>query len=180
MKKLIIVILIFSFTGIFAAELGLHQIAPTAGFILPEDDWEAGFQLGAVANIGKILEDKIGLFPVVSYWSSQYKWGPSNSTYDITMSNIKIGLDGHYDLSEKIEGVYAGAGLAINRLKIESPTYYTDGYGTSSHTDTEIGLSILGGYNLTISDYPCFIEGRFDLISDLNTLGVKFGMFFDL
>jgi len=185
MKKLTFLILVFAVSFAFSADLGLNKIAPTAGVIFPEDDWEMGLQLGAVASIGTVWEGKIGLFPVLSYWASNYEYDWANGDEEITMSNIKIGIDGHYDLSEHMDGLYAGAGIALNRLKIEIPvvTGYSQGvvqYGTDSDTDTEIGFTILAGYNIEISGKPCFIEGQYDIISDLNTFGIKAGMFFDL
>jgi len=186
MKKLLVVLMLCLVSFSFAAELGLNRVAPAVGVIFPEDDWNMGLQIGAVGDIGTVMEGKIGLFPVVSYWSSKYEYDWANGDEDITMSNIKIGIDGHYDLSEQMDGLYAGAGIAFNFLKIEFPTIigYSDmgvpRYGTNSDSETEIGFSILGGYNLELSGKPCFIEARYDIISDLNTFGIKAGMFFDL
>ncbi len=198
MKKLFIVMLFVIISVTFAADLGLYGIAPTVGIIMPEDDWEMGFQLGAKANIGviEIAEKEIGLYPVVSYWSSKYDWETSylDSDYEVTMSNIKFGIDAHYDLSEFVENMYAGVGVAMNRVKFEMPSvdYEIVGYDqynipqyewketTIEETDTEFGFSFLAGYNLEMSGKAIFVEGRYDLINELNTLGVKVGMYFNL
>lgn len=176
MKKFLIVIMLFAVSFSFAQELGLYQIGPTAGIIMPEDPYEMGFQIGAKASIGSVWEDKIGLFPVVNYWSSTYEHYDESS-----LSNFKIGVDGHYDLSETMEGLYAGAGLAINIVQFEYEyTNYLGQTQTWDDSDTKFGISLLAGYNLELSGKPVFIEAKYDIIDELSTFGVKAGMFFDL
>ncbi len=193
MKKLVLVVMILAVSFCFAGEFGLYKVAPTVGVIMPEDPWDMGLQIGAKANIGSVMDGKIGLFPVVSYWASKYDFN-GVTDLELKLSNIKIGLDAHYDLSEYFTGLYAGAGLALNIVGTEYPsidydiTGYTD-YGmpiydykttTDSNSESEIGISLLAGYNFELSGKPLFVEGRYDLIKNLNTLGVNVGMFFDM
>jgi hypothetical protein len=182
MKKLLIVIMLLTVSFGFGQEFGLFQIAPMGGLIFPENDWEMGFQVGAKANIGTIMDGKIGLFPVVSYWSSKYDWESAyvDDDWEYKLSNIKFGVDAHYDLSEYLNGAYAGAGLALNRVSIEYPHYNWNGvdYKVTSKTDSdmEFGISLLGGMNFG----NFFAEARYDMISDLNTFGIAGGMYFDM
>ena len=174
MKKILVVVMLFAVSFSFAAELGLYKVGPTVGVILPENDWDSGLEIGAKAHIGRVWEDKIGLNPVVSYWSSTQEWGGLNQ-YEWKISNIKIGVDGHYDLSEQLEGLYAGVGVAFNRTSFDYSGYNY----ASDHSDTEIGFSVLAGYNLDLSGMPLFIEANYDL-TNVDVLGIKAGMFFDL
>jgi len=187
MKRLLVVFLVVLVSSLCAQDFGLYQVAPTVGVIFPEGDWNTGFQIGAKANVGSVMEDKIGLFPVVSYWSTKYDYDGmyADSDFELKLSNIKIGIDAHYDLGEYVENLYGGAGLAINMVKSEYPSVkYDDNWNyrvvTESDTDSEFGISFLAGYKLEVSGKPLFVEGRYDVISNLNTLGLKVGMFFDM
>jgi len=175
MKKLTFLILVFAVSFAFSADLGLYQAGPTVGLIMPEDPFEMGFQIGAKANIGTVFEDKVGLFPVVNYWASSYE-----DYDDSKLSNFKIGVDGHYDLSETFDGLYAGAGVAINIVSTEFTVKYAGYQNSYDDSDTEFGISVLVGYNLILSEKPVFVEAKFDIIDELNTFGIKAGMFFDL
>ena len=184
MKKLLVVMMIFLVSLSFAGDFGLFKAAPTAGLIFPENDWEMGFQVGAKAYVGSLMDGKIGLFPVVSYWASKYDFDNAfiDDDLELKMSNIKLGIDGHYDLGEFVDGLYAGAGLSLNILTIEFPSFdynYVAGTtktGTDSDSDTNLGITLLAGYNFN----NFFVEGSFDLIDNLNTFGIKGGMWFDL
>ncbi len=183
MKKSLVIILLISVTASFAADLGLYQVGPTLGFIMPEDPYDMGFQIGAKANIGSVMDGKIGLFPVVNYWRTS-----AEDFDDYTLSNIKIGIDAHYDLSEYVENLYAGAGLAMNVVGFSYTYPHATWNGNElvyedkeiSDSDNELGISLLVGYNLEVSGKPTFLEGKYDMIDNLNTIGVKAGVYFDM
>ncbi len=178
MKKIILVLMLCLVSFSFAGQFGLYQVAPTLGVIIPEDPFDMGFQVGAKANVGSLMDGKIGLYPVLNYWRT----GAENFD-DYTLSNIKLGVDFHYDLNQYFQGLYAGAGLAMNIVKSEFTVDYGPYYGGKQSYDdsnNEFGFCVFGGYNFEMSGKPLFVEAKYDLINNLNTLGVKVGMFFDM
>jgi hypothetical protein len=173
---LLVILLSFAMlTTVSAGELGLFQVGGKAGVILPEDPWSTGFFLGGTANIGE-LADNMELFPVLAYWSSGYDLG----SFSLDLSNIQIGVDLHYYL-ENVQGLYVGGGVGLNFLSIDIPSFsFFDESSTTSSTSTEFGIGVLGGYEIPLGDNTGFIEAKYNIISDLNTLEIAFGILFDL
>jgi hypothetical protein len=177
MKKLVVLVMVFSLSFSFAGDFGLFKVGPTVGLIMPEDPYNVGFQIGAKAYAGSLMDGKIGLYPVLSYWRSS-----ADQFEDFTLSNIKFGVDGHYDLSEYVDGLYAGAGLALNivKTKWEIDLGALGGKHSDDNSETKFGISLLAGYDLELSGKPIFVEGNYDIINNLSTIGLKAGMYFDL
>ena len=164
------------FTTVSAGDFGLFQVGGKAGLILPEDPWDTGFFLGGTANIGE-LADNMELFPVLAYWST----GTDQFGTDLSLSNFQIGVDLHYYL-ENVEGLYVGGGIGINFVSSEFS--YTDPFTgqtfTSDGSSNEFGIGVLGGYEIPLGDNTGFVEAKYNIISDLNTLEIAFGILFDL
>jgi hypothetical protein len=156
-----------------AQDLGLKGIAPKVGLVLPEDPWNAGLFLGASADMGEIT-DNITLNPFVAYWNSGYDAFGA----DISLSNIQLGADVHYIFPD-IEGLYAGGGLSLNIISFNYPDEYNV-FGDASTSDTEIGIGLKGGYMMEISDLLGFAEAKYNIISNLNTIELAVGLYFDL
>lgn len=184
MKKIIIVIMFLIASFSFAGDFGLFKAAPTVGIIIPEANWKTGPLFGVETFVGSLSEGKIELYPSINYWSSKYTWENTfggDIDLDLKMSNIRLGVDGHYNLSKYVAGLYAGIGLALNLLSVEHPEskidYLTGAIKTktSSDAETKLSLSLLTGYNYN----NFFIESTLDLM-DPNTFSVKGGMWFDL
>lgn len=177
MKKLYIVVAFVLALSVTAAavaqDLGLKGIAPKVGLVLPEDPWNVGLFLGASADMGEIT-DNITLNPFVAYWNSGY----DISGYSLNLSNIQIGADAHYMFPD-IEGLYAGGGLSLNILSFETPNFFGMD-GTTSTSDTEIGIGLKGGYMMEVGDMLGFAEAKYNIVSNFNTLDLAVGIYFDL
>ncbi len=184
MKKLftiLLLVLAFGFITTSSAQgLGFKAIAPQLGLVMPEDPWDMGFHVGAKINMGE-LANNLGLYPFVGYWSSKYTYGDFGLNEDLTLSNIQIGADVHYHIASA-EGLYVGGGLSFNMLSIEFPSYnpITLESTTDSESDSKIGIGLLAGYELPFGSSLGFIQGKYNIISDLNTIELTVGMYFNL
>ncbi len=184
MKKLftiLLLVLAFGFiTSSSAQGLGFKAIAPQLGLVMPEDPWDMGFHVGAKINLGELTKD-LGLYPFVGYWSSKYSYSAFDESTDLKLSNIQIGADVHYHIAS-MQGFYVGGGLSFNMLSIEFPSYnpFTGASTTESNSDSKIGFGLLAGYELPLGSNLGFVQGKYNLISDLNTLEITVGMYFNL
>lgn len=181
MRKLLVVLVLFGFTGFLSAQnLGLNSITPKVGIISPEDPWDTGFFIGAEADMGEVYEN-ITLHPTVGYWSSGYELGLGTTNVDLTMSNFQIGADGHFKI-ENVKGLFVGGGLSLNFLSVESGFInpFTGQSTTSSASDTEIGFNVLSGYEFAVSNFAAMAFAKYQIISNLNTLQIGIGITFDM
>ena len=173
MRKLFIVtaLSLFMIGTSFAQGIQFKSVTARAGLILPESPLDTGVLIGAEAELG-INVNKIAIVPVASYWHASYFLNPTT----LSLSNFQIGADAHYSLEEatKIKGLYAGGGLSLNFKSFDSPNYI------SSITDTNIGFSLLTGYNLALGSMDGVAQARYNLISNLNTFELTFGIIFDM
>lgn len=180
MRKLFIVtaLSLFMIGTSFAQGIQFKSVTARAGLILPDSPWDTGFLIGAEADLG-INVNNIAIVPVASYWHSSYSYN-SFGSYDLSLSNFQIGADAHYSLDEfsQIKGLYAGGGLSLNFESIDVPNYFSS--GTSSTTDTNIGFNILAGYNVALGAMNGVAQARYNLISNLNTFELTFGIMFDM
>jgi len=178
MRKLFVVlVLIFMIAAIAPAQdLGLYAIAPKVGVLFPEGDWDTGFLFGAKANLGELSED-LELMPFALYWTAGY----DEFGLDFSLSNIQIGGDVHYFLPN-IEGLYVGGGLSLNFVSSEYPSFnlITLEETTESDTETKIGFGFLAGYEIPMGDSYGFVEGKYNIISDLNTFEIEVGYYFPI
>jgi len=180
MKKFtIMMILILACAFVFpvsAQKLGLKSVNPMAGLVMPEDPWSTGFIIGVGADMGELTRD-ITLNPFVSYWSSGY----DEHGVDLTLSNFQIGADVHYHIKD-VKGLYGGGGLSFNIVSFEFPSFnfLTGEATTKSESETKIGFGVLGGYEFPLGDMDAFVQGKYNIISDLNTIELTFGVAFDM
>jgi len=178
-KLLIVTALLLLMIGTSSAQgIQFKSVTARAGLILPNSPWDTGFLIGAEADLG-INVNNIAIMPVLSYWHTSYSYNFLGS-YDLSLSNLQIGADAHYSLEEatNVKGLYAGGGLSLNFETFDFPTYLSS--GTSSTTDTNIGFSLLTGYNLALGSMDGVVQGRYNLISGLNTFELTFGIKFDM
>lgn len=163
----------------FAQGLGLHSITGKAGVVMPESPWDTGFLIGAEANLGEVT-DGLTLHPVVSYWSSGYSQSVAGSNFDLTLSNVQIGADVHYQI-ENVEGLFVGGGLGFNFLSFEFPAFsFLGSSSTSSTSETKIGFAAVAGYNFPVGGMNGVVSGRYNIIDSFNTLELSFGIEFDM
>ncbi|KAA3611985.1 MAG: hypothetical protein D8M58_19760 [Calditrichaeota bacterium] len=176
MKRILVLIFItvFMITSSYGQGLGLKSITGKAGIVLPEDPWDSGFQIGAKADLGEIMEN-VHLNPVLEYWSSGYSIGG----VDFSLSNFQLGAEAHYALNN-IKGLYAGAGLVLNFVSIEVPTFVGFGNtGTATASNTDFGITALVGYEFPLGGMAGVAEAKYNL-TDVSALGVTFGVKFDM
>jgi hypothetical protein len=184
MKNLLTILLLILAFGMISTSsaqgLSLKAIAPQVGLVMPEDPWDMGFHVGAKVNMGE-LSDNLGLYPFVGYWSSKYSYDYLDLSEDISLSNIQIGADVHYHIASA-KGLYVGGGLSFNILSVDVPVYnpFTGNVTTESDSESKIGIGLLAGYELPLGSNLGFIQGKYNIISDLNTLELTVGMYFNL
>ncbi len=181
MKKFTAILVFILALGVTAPavsqDFGFNGIAPKVGLVLPEDPWEAGLFLGASADMGEIT-DNLSLNPFLAYWNSGYEV----EGYEFDFSNIQIGADVHY-MIPNVEGLYAGGGLSLNILSFSTPSIDFGGFGgvsSATTSDTEIGIGLKGGYMLPLGDITGLAEVKYNIISNLNTIELAVGAYFDL
>jgi hypothetical protein len=167
-----------------ASDMGLKRINGQVGLLFPSTDgldYGVGFLLGAGADVGEIT-DNLHLVPSLSYWIlNADPEGGAVSGMDVSVSNFQIAVDLQYYLKE-VKGLYFGGGLSIN-FKSSSVEYDIPGFGTGSSSDseTDIGFDLLGGYEMPIGKTTTgFAHLKYNIISDLNTFAVVFGVWFDM
>jgi opacity protein-like surface antigen len=184
MKKLFTIMLLVLALGFItngsAQGLGLKAIAPQLGLVMPEDPWDMGFHIGAKVNMGELAEN-LGLYPFLGYWSTKYSYSELGLSEDMSLSNIQIGADAHYKIASA-QGLYVGGGLSFNILSVDVPyyNYFTGEVTTKSDSESKIGIGLLAGYELPLGSNLGFIQGKYNIISDFNTVELTVGMYFNL
>jgi len=171
------VILILGLTLIMATTaysqgLGLYSITAKGGLILPDSPWDSGFEIGAKADMGEIFEN-VRLNPVVEYWSASY----GIAGFDLDLTNFQIGAEAHYAVA-KVKGLYVGAGLVLNFVSFDFPGLALIG-GTSSISNTDFGVTVLGGFEFPLGGMTGVAEAKYNL-TDVSAFGITFGVKFDM
>jgi len=168
-----------------AADIGLKRLNGQLGLLFPSTEgltYGVGFQLGAGADLGEIT-DNLHLVPSLSYWimSPDIEGAEDVSGYDASASNFQIAADVQYYLKD-VQGLYVGGGLSLN-FKSVSIDYNITGFGSGSASDSEtsVGFDLLAGYEMPINKTTTgFAHAKYNIISDLNTFAIVFGVWFDM
>ena len=171
MRKILLALsLVFILSSVSFADIGFNGVAAQAGLVVPtETNYTAGLALGAKVNMGEIAEN-LTLMPLIQYHIPGFDV-PSGAG-DPSVSIFVIGADVHYDVNEQF---YAGGGLNYNSISLEWDVPF---FGKIDASDSEIGFSALGGYNLNLGGYPSAIEARYNIVSNYNSLVVMLNVFF--
>jgi hypothetical protein len=188
MKKTVVLMVVISILCITApasaSDLGLKRINGQVGILFPSTDGldhSVGFSLGAGADLGEITKN-LSLVPSLSYWIMNVDpEGGAVTGVDASASNFQIVVDVHY-FFEQVQGLYAGGGLSINFTSI-SVDYNVPGLftGEASDSATDVGIDLLAGYEMPLGKTTQgFAEIKYNIISDLNTLAVVLGVWFDM
>jgi hypothetical protein len=168
-----------------AANMGLKRVNGQLGLLFPSTDgisYGVGFQLGAGADLGEIIEN-LHLVPSLSYWilNPEPEGGLSDG-FDLSASNFQIAADVQYYLKD-VKGLYFGGGLSINFKSVswDVPPQYAEFFPSSSDSETDIGIGLLGGYEMPLNKTTTgFAHLKYNIISDLNTFAIVFGVWFDM
>jgi len=190
MRKLTLITLCLLIAVPVFAELKFNGAAVGAGIIMPESPWDMGFNGAGYVNLGELSKGLV-FVPGLSYWAATYEEDfllDASKKSEATLSNIAINADVHYFFNGKEEGPYAGGGLSFNMTSVEvtSPAYTVTFFGTTtnvpseSHTasDSKIGFQALGGYLTDVGNMKGFVEAKYNIISDFNTLQINVGVWF--
>ncbi len=189
MKKIFVLMLVAFVLSLTlpasAADMGLKRINGQVGLLFPSTDnidYGVSFLLGAGADVGEIT-DNLHLVPSLSYWIlNADPEGGAVSGMDVSVSNFQIAVDLQYYLKE-VKGLYFGGGLSINfkSASWDVPPEYAQYYPSGSDSETDIGFDLLGGYEMPIGKTTTgFAHLKYNIISDLNTFAVVFGVWFDM
>ncbi len=189
MKKiflLVVIISVLAFTlPASASDLGLKRINGQAGLIFPSTkglSYGVGFLVGAGVDVGEIT-DNLHLVPSLSYWIMSPEVEGA-STLDASASNFQIAVDLQYYLKD-VKGLYFGGGLSLNfkSISIDYPPEVAQFFGASSASDseTDVGFGLLAGYEMPFNKTTTgFAHLKYNIISDLNTFAIVFGVWFDM
>jgi len=184
MKKFVVITVaaLFLFVSLpaSAANMGLKRLNGQVGLLFPSTtgiSYNTSFLIGAGADLGEIT-DNLNLIPSLSYWiiSAEPIFGA-----DVSASNFQIAADVHYYLKD-VKGLYFGGGLSLNFSSI-SWDYTYNGFPVQggSGSGTDIGLGLLGGYEIPLGKTGTgFAQAKYNIISDLNTFGIIIGVWFDM
>lgn len=191
MKKisvLMVVALVLSFTvPASAADMGLKRVNGQLGLLFPSTEglsYGVGFLVGAGADVGEIT-DNLHLVPSLSYWiMSPDIEGAESSGLDASASNFQIAVDLQYYLKD-VKGLYFGGGLSLNfkSISIDYPPEIAQfiGESSSSGSETDVGFGLLAGYEMPFNKKTTgFAHAKYNIISDLNTFAIVFGVWFDM
>ena len=176
MKRLFTTVLLLALLSSFSfgAGLGFNGIGVQAGLVLPQETgMSTGFAFGAKVNMGEVA-DNLGLFPIIQYHLPGDDV-PSGSG-DVSIGILVIGADVHYAINDQF---YAGGGINYNSITFEYKVNLGP-FGTQTFDagGSEIGFSALAGYNLNLGGMPAAIEGRYNIVSDYNSLLFTLNVFF--
>lgn len=169
MKKFILfafaACLLFTFSGeALSQELGFKGIGGTLQFVKPENiDGTVGF--GAHADLGQIIEH-LTLFPSIEYW------GKSEGPLDFSQFAVNADVRYYFPNSSNLS-FFAGGGLA---LLFSSADVNLGGFGTRSDNSTDIGLNLLGGIDVPVSEKLVFTGSAKFVISDGNVFKIMGGL----
>jgi hypothetical protein len=190
MKKIFALMVIVSVLALTlpasASDMGLKRINGQVGLLFPSGldnaDYGVSFLLGAGVDVGEITDD-LHLVPSLSYWIiSVEPEGGTPEGFDISASNFQIAVDLQYYLKD-VKGLYFGGGLSLNFKSIswDVPAQYAQFFPSGSDSETDVGFGFLGGYELPFNKTTTgFAHLKYNIISDLNTFAIVFGVWFDM
>ena len=188
MKKIVVLVVIAFVLSLTlpasAADMGLKRLNGQVGLLFPSSpgiDYGTSFLIGAGADFGEIT-DNLNLVPSLSYWiMSADPEGGEIDGLDASASNFQIAVDVQYYLKD-VKGLYFGGGLSLNFTSI-SVDYDILGFGSGSTSEsgTDIGLGLLGGYEMPLGKTSTgFAQAKYNIISDFNTFAIMLGVWFDM
>ncbi len=122
-------------SGAMAQKLGFNGIGGRLSYVDAEGvDGTIGF--GAHANLGNIIEN-LTLYPSIEYWTK--------GEGVVDFSSFSINGDARYYIpTSGSVNVFAGGGLALLFNKVS--------VGTFDDSETKLGLDLLGGIDIPVSD----------------------------
>ncbi|MBM4130465.1 hypothetical protein FJ250_05470 [bacterium] len=139
--------------------------------IFPSGDWSDFAKLGFGPGVGMVFKhtETMAIGLEASYLMFSLEDIPGA---DISWSMIPVLAVGHYHLENSSAYLLGGLGLAFASSKIDFAASNTHDIDDS---ESELAITFGAGINATPK---MFFEGRFNAISDANSLGLHMGMRF--
>ena len=140
------------FAGVSSAEIHFRGIGGKLALVLPEGDADNTFGLGAVADLGDIV-DQLNLEASAEYWGDSYDLLGA----EVSWSAITFGGTAKYHIPMN-GGISpfagGGLGLTISRTKLEVPEATIFGVttdGSTSESDTDLSFHFVVGVDIPIA-----------------------------
>ena len=163
------------------SNIGFFGIGGKLGITDPGAGVGSAITFGASANLGTIMDGKIGLQADVTYWAKDYGFGD-----DWKISQFGIAVIGKYYFAADTEKLrpFAGGGLGFNINSVSGPSYtdpWTGHEEDNDASDTDIGLHIVGGVDYQLSEQVTgFAEFRYMVGGDWDFYAIFVGAIFNL
>lgn len=172
LKRMIMIAAVFAvFTSIPASALDFDQKTMYGQGILamPMGNFGDFAKIGVGAGVGVLVPHtpELSFRGEVSYI---YFTTEDIPDADVSASLIPITVLGQYNLTDSKAYLLGGLGFAIAKVSVDFDTGIPGFDGSASDSSTEFGLTAGAGFNMS----PKFnLEGRFNMISDANSLSVN-------
>jgi opacity protein-like surface antigen len=135
---------------------GFHGVGVNLGLGDVEGDTGSTIMFGGHANMGAPFEGvpQLALIPRIMYWTKSVESGVSGGD-DFSFSEFSFIVDGRYyfPMAGAI-GVFAGGGIGFHRSSFDIPSVSAGGFtvGGGSVSETDIGITLLGGGEVELSE----------------------------
>jgi len=155
-------------------DIALRGFGGHVSLVKPEDiDWTFG--LGGQVDLGTVFMPELHLVPSLSFWWKSTSDVVHGTKYESKFTEISINGDLQYHVGvsggSSVQPYFGGGlGLIISRDSGE-----VSGYGDTSDSDIDLGISFFGGLFFAIGESSKgFVEGRFK-IDGANTFMITTG-----
>lgn len=166
-KSLLVVLFLVLIIGFAVGDgmsqnLGFQGIGGRLSYVKVEDV-DGGIGFGAHANLGEIIPNLV-LYPSLEYFKK--------SEGIVDFSFISINADARYYVPTQGNiDLFVGGGLAIHFSKADAGPFGDD-------SSTDVGLDLLGGIDIPVSDnLVATVKAKY-IISDSNALKITGGITF--
>lgn len=154
-------------SSLLAADFGLKAVEVSAGIASPEG-FDTGYAVGVGLDLGDITH-RLTLVASADYW----KASTNDFGVDLDADNLSAGVDVRYYFLEPRRGFYVGGGARLNHVSQETAVPLA-GFGTLVVKTTDNKVSPEGVVGWSGSRF--YLEGRYNAIDGLNTVGVVVGV----
>lgn len=175
MRKLMVIALLATLTAAPALAIDVDYEATKfygqVQALFPSGDWSDFANLGFGPGLGMIFKhtDVAAFGLEASYLMFSTEDVPGA---DVSWSMIPVLLIGHYNLSNSSAYLLGGVGMAFASAEID---YDDPDEPDFDDSDSEFAIALGAGINATPR---MFFEGRFNAISDANSLALHMGLRF--
>ena len=161
------------------ADLGMKNLGVAVGFVSPEN-LDGTFSFGVFADHGTIAP-RFGLESRIDYWG----WSENAFGVETSIRDVALGARSkyHFEVASPSIRPFAGAGLAVHFLSVESTFPAGGGFPAMSvsGSETRLGLDVGGGIAKAINPRTDFLgEAWYSIVSDFSQFALRAGVSFKL